>query len=299
VIRITDGDLAVSVDPDFGNNAFSFTARGHEILWKPEGWPKPALGGIPLLAPWANRIDGDAYFANGQRYLLNASLENLRYDGNHLPIHGLLAFAGGWKIVAQDAASVTSRLEFWRFPRWMAQFPFAHAIEITHRLRGGSLEVATAIENLSVEPMPLCVGYHPYFQLSDSPREEWLVHLAAREQVTLSEKLVPTGEKRPIGLPNPFPLSGAALDHVFTGLTGADFVLQGRTQRIAVHYGEKFPVAIVYAPSNGSFVCFEPMTALTNAFNLDHAGVAAGLQHIAPGQTWRESFRITPAGFTV
>lgn len=297
MIRIADGDLAVSIDPDFGNNAFSFTIRGHDILWKPEGWPRPALGGIPLLAPWANRIDGDSYFANGQRYLLNPSLDNLRFDANHLPIHGLLAFAGGWKIVARDAASVTSRLEFWRFPRWMAQFPFAHAIEITHRLQGGSLEVGTAIENLCEEPMPLCIGYHPYFGLTDSPRSEWRLHLAAREQVALSGKLVPTGEKRPISFPNPFPLAGGALDTVFNSLSGDAFVLQGRTQRIAVRYGEKFPVAIVYAQAGESFVCFEPMTALSNAFNLDHAGIAAGLQHIAPGQTWRESFWITPAGF--
>jgi hypothetical protein len=37
------------------------------------------------------------------------------------------------------------------------------------------------------------------------------------------------------------------------------------------------------------------MTALTNAFNLDHASVDAGLQHVAPGETWRESFWIAPA----
>jgi len=297
VIRIAEGDLAVRIDPDFGNNAFSFEVRGHEILWKPEGWPQPSLGGIPLLAPWANRIDGDAYSANGQRYQLNRSLENLRYDANHLPIHGLLAFAGGWKTVAQDAASVTSRLEFWRFPRWMAQFPFAHAIEITHRLQNGSLEIGTAVENLSQEPMPLAIGYHPYFQLTDSPREEWVVHLAAREHVTLSEKLVPTGETRPIRFDDRFPLSGRALDDMFTGLTGDAFRLQGREQRILVRYGEKFPVAVVYAPRGQSLVCVEPMTALTNAFNLDQAGIKTGMQRIAPGETWRERFWITPEGF--
>lgn len=297
MIRITDGELEVSIDPDFGNNAFSFTARGQEILWKPEGWPTPSLGGIPLLAPWANRIDGDAYFANGQRYPLNTSLGNLRYDPNHLPIHGLLAFAGGWKTVAQDTSSVTSRLEFWRFPRWMAQFPFAHSIEMTHRLRGGSLEVETAMENLCQEPIPLCIGYHPYLQLSDSSREEWTVHLAAREQVLLSDKVVPTGQKRANPFPDPFPLAGAALDNVFSDLTGEDFAVQGRKQRISVRYGKQFPVAVVYAPRGKSLVCFEPMTALTNAFNLDHAGVDAGLQHVQPGETWRESFWITPSGF--
>jgi aldose 1-epimerase len=39
------------------------------------------------------------------------------------------------------------------------------------------------------------------------------------------------------------------------------------------------------------------MSAVTNAFNLAHAGVFKGLQTIAPGREWRESFRIVPTGF--
>jgi aldose 1-epimerase len=264
-------------------------------LYKPapdlEAWKaKPGLGGVPLLSPWANRIDGEAYSANGKRYLLNPWLGNLRYDSNHLPIHGLLAFTDRWKTISQDASSTTSRLESWRYPDWMAQFPFAHALEMTHRLRDGSLEVQTAVENLSAEPLPLCIGYHPYFQLTGSPRDEWTVRIPAREQVVLSEKLIPTAERKPVALPDPFPLKGESLDTVFTGLTGGDFVLEGPGQRVSVRFGLKYPVAIVYAPPGRGFVCFEPMTALTNAFNLENAE----LQHVAPGETWRESFWITP-----
>lgn len=295
MIRIQDGDLAVSVDQSNGNNAVSMTVGGQEIIWT---HADPGhLQGVPLLAPWANRIDGDAYFANGRKYLLNPALENFRYDANHLPIHGLLGFADSWRVIRQDAASVTSRLEFWRFPQWLAQFPFAHALEVTHRLVNGSLEVETAVENLASEAMPLCIGYHPYFQLTDSPRDEWKLHIAARDQVILSEKLIPTGATKPVALPDPFLLEGAELDSVFTGLTGNPFTLQGRRQRIEVRFGPKYPVAIVYAPRGRAFVCFEPMSALTNAFNLDYAGVAAELQHILPGSTWRESFWITPSGF--
>jgi aldose 1-epimerase len=39
------------------------------------------------------------------------------------------------------------------------------------------------------------------------------------------------------------------------------------------------------------------MAAVTNAFNLAHAGQWDGLQSIAPGAEWRETFRIIPAGF--
>lgn len=293
-VEIRDGDIVVSIDTNFGNNAWSMTVGGREILWKPQptldAWrANPALGGVPLLAPWANRLDQEAFWANGRKYLLNPGLANLRYDANHLPIHGLVLFAREWKILRQDDSSVTSRLDFWRVPEWMAQFPFAHSIEVTHRLHGGSLEIETAVENLSADPMPLSLGYHPYFQLTDSPRDEWKLHVAAREQVVLSEKLLPTGERTPLALPDLYPLAMGPLDGVFTGLTGGEFFMQGRGQRIAVRFGPKYPVAVVYAPPDRPFVCFEPMTAQTNAFNFP----GAELQRIAPGETWRESFWVT------
>lgn len=292
MIRLQDGDLTAQIDPLYGNNVRSLRLRGDEFIWT--GGGKGHLDGIPLLAPWANRIDGLEYFANARKYVLNPALENLRYDGNRLPIHGLVLFTDAWRVIARDDRSVTSRLEFWRRPEWMAQFPFAHAIEITHRLREGALEIETAVENFSNEPMPLCIGFHPYFQLTDSIRDEWRVRIAAREQVILSEKLLPTGERKAMQLAAPFPLRGSALDNVFTDLCGDAFAIEGARQRIEVQFGAKWKAAVIYAPAGGAFVCIEPMSALTNAFNLEHAGIDSGLQHIAPGATWHESFSIKP-----
>src|SRR5208337_3045929 len=130
--------------------------NGHPILMAPPAsirdWrEKPSQAGIPFLAPWANRLDGDAYWANGKRYVLNPDVVPLRRDANGLPIHGLLLFASAWEVEHLDAgdraAEVTSRLDFWKHQQWMAQFPFAHTITMTHRLSGGVLEVRTAIEN--------------------------------------------------------------------------------------------------------------------------------------------------------
>lgn len=289
MVRIHDADTSVSIDPDFGNNARSMLVRGQEFIWTPQPWTAPALGGVPLLAPWANRLDGESYLANGNRYLLNAGLGNLRFDAHHLPIHGLLAFANEWHVVRLEPSSVTSRLDFWRSAKRMAQFPFAHAIEMTHRVTANTLQIETAVENLCDEPIPLCIGYHPYFQLTDSPRDEWKVRIAVRQQVGLSDKFIPTTERKAFDPDSPVTLAGTAFDTVFTDLTGGDFSIEGRSQRISVRFGPKFPVAIVYAPPERSFVCIEPMTALTNAFN----DPASALQHVAPGETWRESFWIS------
>jgi aldose 1-epimerase len=299
-VQIREGNLAVSIATSFGNNAHSMVLEGREYLWKPrptvaEWRANPASGGIPILAPWANRLDRDAFFANGKEYRLNPGLGNLRRDQNHLPIHGLIAYAADWRILQRDASSVTSRLEFWRNPDWMAQFPFAHALEVTHRLSQGSLEIETVVENLADQPMPLSLGYHPYLQLTDSPRDEWKLHLAARERVVLSDKLVPTGAREPVAQRDLAPLAGHALDDGFTSLTGEEFSVAGPKQRIGVRFGPRYPVAVVWTPPGHPYLAIEPMTAQTNAFNLTQAGVNAGLQIIPPRSTWRESFWITPS----
>ena len=97
-------------------------------------------------------------------------------------------------------------------------------------------------------------------------------------------------------LPDPTPLAGRELDDVFGGVdSNAEFSLEGNGRKVSVRFGPKFPIAIVYAPQTRNVVCFEPMTGLTDGFNLAHEGVFKNLQSIPPGGTWTESFWIRPA----
>jgi aldose 1-epimerase len=313
IVQLADRDHAteVSIVPSIGNIAYAMTVHGKNVLFSPfktlaEMKSKPALCGVPFLAPWANRLDQDAFYANGKKYLLNPELGNIRRDPNQKPIHGLLLFSSYWKVTKLEAdeksARVTSRLEFWRYPELMAQFPFAHTIERTYRLADGALEVETLVENQASDPMPVGIGYHPYFQIPDTPRDQWKVHVAAREHLELSPLLIPTGQRTPISLPDPASLATAQLDDVFSNLVRgpnnrAEFWVEAGGKKISVIYGPKYTVAVIYAPPGKDFVCFEPMSAITDAFNLAHAGVYKELQSIPPGGTWRESFWIQPSGF--
>ncbi|HYL38443.1 MAG TPA: aldose 1-epimerase [Bryobacteraceae bacterium] len=309
VVRLADAAhrIEVSICPSVGNIAYDMRVNGKPILMPPPGtlaaWKaKPSQAGIPFLAPWANRLDSDSYWANDKQYFLHPDAVEIRRDANGLPIHGLLLFASAWQVSRLHAdtvaAEVVSRLEFSKHPEWMAQFPFAHAIEMTYRLAGGVLEVRTTIENESRDPMPLVIGFHPWYQIPDTPRDEWRVHLPVRDHYTLSAKLIPTGEKRPLDLPDPVPLAGRQLDDVFGAVNSQDeFWAEARGRRISVRFGPKFPIAVVYAPPARNVVCFEPMTAITNAFNLAHAGLYKDLPTIPPGGKWSESFWIRPTGF--
>ncbi len=301
----------VSIVPLVGNIAYSMKVHGKNILWWPfksvaEMKANPALCGVPFLEPWANRLDQDAYYANGKKYLLNPELGNIRRDPNQKPIHGLLLFSPYWKVTKLEAddrsARVTSRLEYWRYPELAAQFPFAHTVEMTYKLANGSLEVETLVENQSSDPMPVGLGYHPYFQLPDVPRDQWKAHVAAREHLELSPLLIPTGARTPVSLPDPASLATTQLDDVFSNLVRgpddrAEFWVEGGGRKVSVIYGPKYTVAVVYAPPGKDFICFEPMSAITNAFNLAHAGIYKELQSISPGGTWRESFWIQASGF--
>jgi aldose 1-epimerase len=312
VIRLSDVSRSteVAIAPSIGNMAYEMKVNGKNIFWLPrtlaELKAKPALAGNPFLAPFANRLDQDAFYANGKKYELNAELGNIRRDSNKNPIHGFLAFSPLWEVVEAradgDAAWVRSRLEYWKHPDLMAQFPFAHTIEMTYRLKNGVLECETAMRNHSTAPMPVSIGYHPYFRLHDAPRDAWKVHLAARDHVALSGMLIPTGERRAVSFPDPVSLAGTQLDDVFTNLVRgpegkSEFWVQGKRERITVVYGPKYRVAVVYAPAGREFICFEPMAAITNAMNLAHEEKYAELQSIPAGQEWRESFWIEPSGF--
>ena len=303
----TARQTTLSIAPGVGNTAYEWMVRGRNFLYFPytslaDFAQRPRFCAIPFLAPWANRLDGDAFWANGKRYQLNPSLGNIRRDGNQKPIHGLLTTSNLWKVVdatADDAgASTSSRLEFWRHADLMAQFPFPHTLTMTHRLRDGAVEIETAIENHAADPMPVAIGFHPYFRLHDAPRDEWHVHLAARDHLVLNPQLIPTGERKPIEFADPYSLSVGPLDDVFANLIRdpdgrARFQVEAGRERITVAYGPKYTVAVVYAPRGQDFICFEPMAAVTNAFNLAHDGKYTELQSIPPGATWRESFWLT------
>jgi len=307
-VRLTDSihGMEVSICPSIGNIAYDVRVHGQPIVEVPpplSEWKQhPTQAGIPFLAPWANRLDDDAFWANGKHYLLNPDAVQIRRDSSGLPIHGLLLFASAWQverlIADEQAAETVSSLEFWKHPEWMAQFPFAHDIQMTHRLSGGVLEVRTRIRNLCSDPMPLVIGFHPWYQIPELPRHQWKVHLPVREHYALSPKLIPTGETKPMDLPASIPLAGFQLDDVFGGVDpDSEFSLEANGRKVSVRFGPKFPIAIAYAPETRDVVCFEPMTGLTNGFNLAHEGIYKNLQSIPPGETWTESFWIRPAGF--
>jgi aldose 1-epimerase len=308
IVRLTDAahGVEVSIVPSIGNLAYEMKVHGKNILHFPyadvSGFARqPAQCAIPLLAPWANRMTENGFWANGKKYVFNPGLGNVRGD---LPIHGLLGNSPLWSVTdvsaGADSAHVTSRLEFWKQPDLMAQWPFAHEYEMTYSLAEGVLEVRLTVANLSAQPMPLMVGFHPYYRIPDIPRDEWVAHIPARKRVVADQRRIPSGELIPMDLPSPLPLKDRTLDDGFIDLERdsagrAHFSIQAAGRTVEAMFGPKYPVAVVWEPApppgqTRDFICFEPMTAITSGVNLAHEGKYQGLQTVAPGARWTESF---------
>ena len=262
-LRDTKTDTTVSVMTSV-SNAYEMVVKGQNLIRMTFGTvdefrARPGLNGIPLLAPFANRLDEQAFYANGKKYNFDMELGNVR---GTIPIHGYLSGVKDWKLIEAKAdataAWVTNKLDFYRNPQWMKQFPFAHTLEMTYRLQDGVLEVRTKIENLSVEPMPVAIGFHPYFQLTDSSREDWTLSVGAKTRWLLADNKIPTGETEAIGKffpdPHAIPLKDFDLDDVFGDLERdaqgrAVVSVKGKGQQLDVLVGPNYRSLVLYSPN--------------------------------------------------
>ena len=308
-----EADIKVSIAPGMGNTAYEFLVGGEDIfhLQVPLGElrEKKVLGGNPLLSPWVSRLDGTEYYFEGKKYVLDESLGNLHHDKVGKILHGLVIWSPHWKVAksgasAEEGAYLVSTLDFKSFPDLMAQFPFAHTLEITYRLIDGELEAGLKIRNEGETAMPIAVGFHPYFRIPEAPRDSWTLRLPAKNYYHFDgyssverrgvEKILPNAEAAKLG--------EVKLDHVFDGFPTdeagrAHLALEGERQKIELSLSKEFDFVVVYAPQGEPFICIEPWTALPNAFNLNHNGIYPDLKTLEAGKTFTASFSIHPTGF--
>jgi galactose mutarotase-like enzyme len=132
-------------------------------------------------------------------------------------------------------------------------------------VRDDELSITTSVAADRGEAVPVSFGFHPYFRLPGVPRQEWQIALPVRERLLLDDRMIPTCEREPAGV-----LDGRLGDRSFDdGYAGVDpgrpFALAAAARRVEVTFDERFPFAQVYSPPGAEFICFEPMTAPTNA----------------------------------
>jgi aldose 1-epimerase len=291
IVTLRAGPLEAAFASGLGMAGVSLRHEGDELLDRQAGLRAyartGAVMGIPLLYPWANRLAAHCYALDGRDVTLPPGPPLVHCEEHGLPIHGLLNASPHWQITTYDVARVRARLDFAAHPELLAAFPFAHVLELEAALSAQRLTIATTVRPTADAAVPLAFGFHPYLRLPGVPRERWRVALPARRHLILDERGIPTGtgERRPA---TRFRLADRGFDDGYDALSpGAAFSVAGGGRALTVTLESGYPAGQVFTPRGAQFICFEPMTAPTNALRS-----GAGLRRVAPGETFTAVFSI-------
>jgi aldose 1-epimerase len=289
-VSLVAGDLVAVFWPEAGMLCASLRHRGDELLRRIENIEaakaKGSTAGIPLLYPWANRLDSLHYDAAGKQVALDPSSPLMHFDDHGLSMHGVPWGQLPWKVVEAKQDSLWASLD-WMRSDFLTIFPYPHKLEIKATLNSESLTLQTSVLANAGSRVPVSFGFHPYFGIPQLPRQEWRLELPAMRRLLLDTRGIPTGGQEPFG-PIDAVLGETSFDDGFAVMGAQSSIsLSGAGRRITVKFLEGFPYAQVFAPKGKDFIALEPMTAPTSALTSGH-----GLKIVEPGREFRASFRV-------
>jgi galactose mutarotase-like enzyme len=292
-VTLAAGDLEATFLPGLGLLGSSLRHRGEELVALPggvDGYRDGHVTGLPILAPWANRLPGRRYRAAGVEVDLEGL--DLHTDPGGLPIHGTLTARRDWRLdrLAAEAGRAIMRASFdyGAAPELLAAFPFPHRLTVTATVEPSSLMVATELAATGERPVPVGFGWHPYLRLPGSPRAAWRLLLPRRTHLELDDRGLPTGAAAAEPA-QADPVGDRSFDDLYAldgDPAGRRLGLEAAGCRLLVGYGPGYGHAQVFAPPEADFVCLEPMTAPT-------AALAAGTTPLVqPGGSFTATFSV-------
>jgi aldose 1-epimerase len=273
----------------FGNNSFK-------------------VGGAILL-PYPNRIrgklsaDGKTLETTiaGKQVWLPANWHGANAGAEVHAMHGLILSSKFQDIHYENGAiqsSVSGILHAGNFGgHWLSKTD----VKVQMTLTNGAMEMTVTTTNVGNEPLPMAIGFHPYFEFPSGDRKQARLHIPSdtRTIVNNYDDVFPTGQLVPVkGTPYDFTAAaGAALgtlfmDDCFTNLKrdAAGHVVIEIVDP-AANYGVRIvglspeiKAIQVYAPPAKNFVAVEPQFNLADPYNRKIWGnTSTGMVTLAPG----------------
>jgi galactose mutarotase-like enzyme len=294
-VTLRAGDLEAVFLPAQGMLCASLRHHEAELLRRTDDLPARAArgsqAGIPLLHPWANRLEGLRYRAAGRDVLLDANSSRLHFDANGLPIHGVPWPRLAWDVTASSSDRLAARLD-WSDRDLLAVFPFPHRLDLAVTLAADTLTFATTLV-AGDGVVPVAFGFHPHFGLPGLARERWRLEMPPLGRLVLDERRIPTGELEPFDRFDA-ELGARTFDDGFAlQSASASIRLSGGGQRISVELDDGYSHVQIWAPPGEDLVAIEPMTAPANAL-----ASGRGLVLVAAGGRYRAVFRVRVSSAT-
>ena len=290
-VTIGDGTSFARVAPELGGMVTAFwSRRGPDHLhWL---WPIPdeqlALtatpkGGMFVMAPFSNRIDGAHLRFRGREHALEPHPE-----AAPAAMHGY-ANRRPWRVIEQKGSSLTLVLEG-ADPAWPWRLRMVQRLAI----EAGALRAELEVTSLDQEPQPIGLGFHPFLTRSGGNR----LSIGAGTRWTTEPSTRPIAAKSTgTAVPLDLALDPLAYDRYLGDWTGnAQIIfpslgaaLDLRTDAAAL------PYVLLFCPEGRPIFCIEPVSHLTGAFELpEPRAVAQGMRVLAPGQSLRATLELAP-----
>ena len=309
VITLTDPEAGseAKILVSTGFNCFSFRVPWQErvcdLLWaEPDfesGQCRPTGSGIPLLFPFAGRLDGTQLVYEGRHF----ELEPADQFGN--PIHGFV-YTRPWRVIEQTASSAVGEFHASRDdPALLAQWPADFCSQVRYTVSGASLDCQVAVSNPDQEQrtLPFGFGTHAYFRLPVGGAGN-----VASQQVTAPvdghwelTDLRPTGGQldsdQPARLAAGRPFAECHYDDVFglqEGSAGLATEIANPELGSAVRqtFSDDFRFLVIYTAPHREAICLEPYTTLPDAFHLEEKGISTGLRQLSAGDRFETRLAI-------
>jgi aldose 1-epimerase len=285
-VTISSGPLEATFLPQLGMLGSSLRHRGEDLLALPgglDGYRAGRVTGLPLLAPWANRLGSRRYEAGG--VVVDLDGLDLTTDEHGLPIHGTMTARPGWDVSVPSEDSLTATFDFGAHPDLLSSFPFPHELRIEATVDAATLRVDTTLVPTGDRPVPISFGYHPYLCLPGERREDVRLRLPERRHLQLDDRQLPTGRADAEPAEDE-PLGGRAFDDLYELGDDRTLALTAGRRRIVLELGDGYHHAQVFTPPGSESVCLEPMTAPVNAL------VDGGCALASPGTSFTARFSL-------
>lgn len=288
-----------------------------EGLERLDGGPADFMGnasfsmGAAFLAPFVNRIRGrhDPVRREihttiaGKAVVLPANGGGKAPGTEQYAIHGLILdkAASGVERSERDGSEVVrGRLGAGDFGgRW----PSSTDLDFEVRLGAERFEARMTASNAGAEPLPIGLGWHPYFNIPSGDRGQARMRLpaAARLPVNDYDEVLPTGEVRPVAGtsydfrgPDGRALGDMYLDDCFVDLEKSE---AGETVCEVIDPAAQYGLRIVstspqvsalqtFAPLDRPFLVIEPQFSWADPYGQEwDEGVDTGMLLLEPGQS--------------
>ena len=270
---------AFAVVPQFGACLLDLQFNGMSVL---DGYSTPEElienkgSKNIILLPYPNRLRDGRYTHEGKTYqfdLTNPSTKNSIHGfGANTPMNVDSAWSND-----KEAGLTCS----WQHNGTHTAYPFPFTAEITMILSvppdyssgEGEFEMTMAFKNDGDTEIPVGLGWHPYFKMSEKAYDSSLL-IPDCQLIHIDDRMLPTGEKTPFTLFNHLtPIKNETLDNGFyiTDQTkNAETVLASEHGQLTFWQEtgfQKWNFLQVFTPPHHKSVAIEPMTCNIDAFN--------------------------------